>query len=72
VQQGKIQGIHLLGASEPQTVAQFADDTSLTICGDEAPVSAIVTTLQRFKSALGLMINDIKSTAYHWNHGSTT
>jgi hypothetical protein len=44
-QVGRIRGIELLGALEPQIIAQFADDTSLSIAREEAPVLAIHDTL---------------------------
>jgi hypothetical protein len=69
VQQGCIKGIELPGASEHQTVAQFADDTSLSIRGEEVYVLATVETLNRFCSTSGLLINESKSTAYFWDPG---
>jgi hypothetical protein len=70
VQQGRIRGINLPGAQEDQIIAQFADDTFLTIRGEETYVQATVLTLQQFSLALGLVINESKSTAYFWapNH----
>jgi hypothetical protein len=69
VQRGRIQGINLPGALEPQTIAQYADDTSLTIRGEEQPVRATVRTLQAFSIASDLLINEEKSSAYYWHPG---
>ena len=62
---GQIQGIRLLGALEAQTITQFADNTSLSIRGEEALVCAIVHTLQSLSHASGLVINEAKSLAYY-------
>jgi hypothetical protein len=71
VHRGRIKGIELPGALEPQTVAQYAGDTSLTIRGEEQPVRATVMTLQSFSQASGLLINEEKSSAYYWHPGET-
>jgi exonuclease III len=71
VHRGRIKGIELPGALEPQTVAQYADDTSLTICGEEQPVRTTMRTLQSFSQASGLLINEEKSSAYYWHPGET-
>jgi hypothetical protein len=67
VQQGRFKGIDLPGAPEPQTIAQYADYTSLTIRGEEPFVRTTVKTLQLFSSASGLLINENKSSAYYWH-----
>jgi hypothetical protein len=64
---GRICGINLLGATEQQTIAQYADDTSLSIRGEEASVKATMDTLQNFSGASGLVINEYKSLAYYWH-----
>jgi hypothetical protein len=66
VRQGRIRGIELPGAFEPQTIAQYADDTSLSIRGEEVHVQAAADTLQHFSRASGLIINESKSAAYFW------
>jgi hypothetical protein len=71
VQQGRIKRIDLPGAPKPQTIAQYADDTSLTIRGEEPFVCAIVETLQLFSGASGLFINENKSSAYYWHPGGS-
>jgi hypothetical protein len=48
VQQGCIKGIKLLEALEPQMVTQFANDSSLSIRGEEPYVQATVDTLLNF------------------------
>jgi hypothetical protein len=65
--QGRIQGINLPGASEPQIIAQFADDTSLFITAKELPVRATHEVLQRFCTTSSLLINKSKSSAYFWH-----
>jgi hypothetical protein len=65
VQQGRIKGIDLPGALEPQTIAQYADDTSLTIRRGEPFIRATVETLQLFSGASGLLINENKSSMYY-------
>jgi hypothetical protein len=66
VRLGRIRGIELPGAFEPQTIAQYADDTSLSIRGEEVHVQAAADTLQHFSRASGLIINESKSAAYFW------
>jgi hypothetical protein len=66
VSKGQIQGINLPGASEPQKIAQFANDMLLSVKGEEGPVQATVDTLQQFSLASGLVINESKSSAYYW------
>jgi hypothetical protein len=66
VGRGRIKGINLPGAPETQIIAQFADDTSLFIRGEEGPMRATAETLQQFSLASGLVINDSKSFAYYW------
>ena len=66
-QQGRIKGIVLPKVEEPQTIAQFVDDTSLFIVAKEAPVKAIHEILQKFCSVSVLYINKGKSSAYYWH-----
>jgi hypothetical protein len=63
VHRGRICGINLPGVAEQQTIAQYADDTSLSIRGEEAPVHATMDTLHKFSYASGLIINEHKSSA---------
>jgi hypothetical protein len=63
-QRGCISGIDLPGAEEQQIIAQFANDTSLSIRGEEASVLATRDILQRYYDASGL-INKGKSSAYY-------
>jgi hypothetical protein len=65
--QGRIQGIEIPGAHEPQIMAQFADDTSLFVTAEELPVHATRDTLQSFCTASGLLINEKKNSAYFWH-----
>jgi hypothetical protein len=50
---------------EPQIIVQF--DTLLSILAEEAPVLATCDMLSRFCSALGLLSNEAKSSAYYWH-----
>jgi hypothetical protein len=63
---GRIRGISLLGSQEHQTIAQYADDSSLTLRGEEYVVTNTVTTLNTFSVATGLQLNWDKSSAYWW------
>lgn len=65
---GQIQGIDLSRGKEPQTIAQFVDDTLLSIVGEEAFIQAMVNTLQQFCLASGLVIYEGKSTTYFWHN----
>jgi hypothetical protein len=69
VEVGRIRGITLPGALEQQTIAQYADDSSLTLRGEENIVSNAVLTLDSFSIASGLHLNWEKSSAYWWKHG---
>jgi hypothetical protein len=66
---GRIQGIQLLNSEASQIIMQFADDTSMTIRGEEAAVRNMVSTLQFFYSGSGLSLNVEKSTTYWWEPG---
>jgi hypothetical protein len=48
IQQGRIQGIQLPSSTEQQTILQYADDTSLTLRGEEQVVKQTVATLSTF------------------------
>lgn len=66
VARGTVKGIRLPEGDRQQVVAQFADDTSFTLLGDEAPVKALVELRDCFCLASGLVINWSKSSG-HWN-----
>jgi hypothetical protein len=68
--QGRIQGIKLPGAATEQTILQYANDTSLTLRGEEQVLLHTVTTLCTFNSGSGLMLNWKKSGAYFWAAGN--
>jgi hypothetical protein len=63
---GTIRGIDLAGVPEAQLIAQYADDTSLSIRGAECYVQATADLLRHFSIASGLVINEAKSSAYLW------
>ena len=65
-QRGQIKGIELPGTMEPQIIAQFANDTSLSLVAKESTMNAIRDTLTKFFSTLGLLINEGKSAAHYW------
>jgi exonuclease III len=60
---GEVKGIKLPGGRE-QVTAQYADDTSFTLTGEEAPVKSLIHILNTFCLASGLVINWLKSCAY--------
>jgi hypothetical protein len=64
---GHIRGITLPGTPEPQTLLQYADDSSLTIRGEEQVVNYTVSTLDMFNTVSGLTLNWTKSCAYWWS-----
>ena len=65
---GRIRGIDLPNSSLPQLLAQYADDTSLTIRAEEHYVIHTVHSLLTFSEASRLVINWAKSAAYWWHH----
>jgi hypothetical protein len=52
---------------EQQVIAQFADDTSLSIRAEQQSVVSTISTLSLFSQAFGLIINEEKSAAYWWH-----
>jgi hypothetical protein len=52
---------------EQQIISQYADDSSLTLRGEEATVVHTVSILDTFTQATGLLINQEKSCAYWWS-----
>jgi hypothetical protein len=57
MRQGQIQGIKLLGSCTEQAILQYADDTSLTLRGEETVVQQAMATLCLFSARSGLIIN---------------
>ena len=67
--EGRIKGIVLLGSRSQQVVAQFNNDTSFTLLGEELPVRNLLDTLGTFCSASRLVLNWAKSCGY-WLDGT--
>lgn len=67
---GNIQGISLPFLGRQQVVAQYADDTSFTLLGEEVKVRYLISTLNTFCLATGLVLNWSKSSGY-WKSGHT-
>jgi hypothetical protein len=63
---GRIRGISLPRSQEQQIMAQYADDSSLILRGEEYVVNNAVMTLDSFSTATGLQLNWDKSSAYWW------
>jgi 7-keto-8-aminopelargonate synthetase-like enzyme len=63
----RIKSINLLRAFKSQVIAQFADDTFLSLATKEEVVLAAKDTLNKFCCTFGLMINEQKSAAYFWH-----
>jgi hypothetical protein len=57
---GRIRGIRLPGSEEQQILSPYADDSSLTVAGEEDSVVQTVDTLDLFSRASGLWINQDK------------
>lgn len=57
VSRGRIRGIDLPNSPDQQVIAQYADDTSMTIRTEENFVCNTVSFLHTFSSASGLVIN---------------
>lgn len=64
-----IKGIRLPGNELQQTLAQYADDTSFTLLGEELPVRNMISLLDVFCRATGLLINWTKSSGY-WKYST--
>jgi hypothetical protein len=60
---GEVKGIKLPSGKE-QVTAQYVNDTSFTLSGEEAPVRSLMQILNTFCLASGLVINWQKSSAY--------
>jgi hypothetical protein len=64
VASGLIRGITLPDGTRQQVIAQYADDTSLTLRGEEEPVRMAIFTLEVLCASSGLTINWSKSCGY--------
>jgi hypothetical protein len=64
VAEGRLKGITLPMEGRQQVLAQYADDTSLTLLGEEGPTREAIATLQTFCEGCGLILNWDKSCAY--------
>lgn len=67
---GTVKGIKLPRGVRQQVLAQYADDTSFTLLGEEVPVKALITLLDCFCLASGLVLNWGKSCGY-WSSAIT-
>jgi len=65
---GNIQGIRLPNCEFFQLLTQHADDTSLSIQGQERALRNTISLLDRFERASGLSINWIKSVLYWFSN----
>jgi hypothetical protein len=54
---GRVKGIRLPMENRQQIVAQYTDDTSFTLLGEERPVRNLIQTLDIFCLASGLVLN---------------
>jgi hypothetical protein len=59
-----VKGIQLPMAGRQQVIAQYADDTSLTLLGEEIPIQGAINTLEIFCLGSGLVLNWAKSCGY--------
>lgn len=67
VAKGVIKGIQLPGEDHQQVMAQFADDTSMSLLDEESSVMAMIATLEEFCAGLGLVLNWEKSSGYWYS-----
>jgi hypothetical protein len=65
VESGNVRSITLPVENRQQVLAQYADDTSFTLLGQEGTLRYLIRTLETFYLASGLVINWKKSSA-HW------
>jgi hypothetical protein len=65
LENGRVKGISLPVGDRQQILAQYADDTSFTLLGEEEPVRNLIYTLETFCLASGLVLNWQKSSG-HW------
>ena len=61
---GRVQGISLPFEGRQQIIAQYADDTSFTLFGNEEKVRCLVYLLETFCLATELVLNWSKSNGY--------
>ena len=54
---GTVKGIQLPFGDSQQVIAQYANDTSMTLLGEEELVKRLILTLETFCSSSGLIIN---------------
>jgi hypothetical protein len=54
---GLVKGIKLPVEDRQQVIAQYADDTSLTLLGEEDSIRWLIYTLEAFCSSFGLVLN---------------
>lgn len=64
---GRIRGVDIPNSQCQQVIAQYADDTSMTIRGEEVYVHNVVAFLHTFSDASGLVINWTRSAIYWWD-----
>jgi hypothetical protein len=64
VENKEFKGVMLLDKVNQHVISQYADDTLLTIKGEERIFNNMIHLLQRFKVTFGLEINDNKSLEY--------
>jgi hypothetical protein len=57
VEQGRVKGIELPFRNRQQIIAQYANDTSFTLTGEEEPVRNLIYLLETFCAASGLVLN---------------
>ena len=70
MREGRVQGISLPFEGRQQIIAQYADDTSFTLFGDEEKVRCLVYLLETFCLASGLVLNWSKSSGYWKQSGN--
>ena len=70
MREGRVQGICLPFEGRQQIIAQYADDTSFTLLGDEEKVRYLVYLLETFCLATGLVLNWSKSCGYWKQKGN--
>ena len=68
--EGRVQGISLPFEGRQQIIAQYADDTSFTLLGDEGKVRCLVYLLETFCLATRLVLNWSKSSGYWKQKGN--
>jgi hypothetical protein len=65
---GHVKGIELPCGNRQQIIAQYADDTSFTLRGEEESVRNLIYLLETFCAASGLVLNWRKSCGYWKSH----